>query len=282
MKLSTTLVVLSAGLSVLAADGAASSANAAPALLAKPKAKAKAKGKAVGTPKMKKRIALYPRGVRWGMSVEQLARVYDRHFERRFAKLYRKVQPGPRMRALDAELRDKKKLIRRNKLVFGSLPTGIDQSPLKGEYSYGNNESMTRITLRSGVTRNFFFFNNKLWLIYDEHKLSARGKYGGDYAKAISLLTKRFGVAPQKVEPNFKVGRNFGEARWHDGTTLVRAIDRGYQKIIGMAYANQKVFRNLSALRKNRPADPHALDRDVRSVTSKKRSKPGPTKSKKK
>lgn len=232
---------------------------------------------------MKKKIALSPAGLKWGMSAEALAKVYDKVFDKEFVPLYQKVSPGPRMDALDAELETKKSVLRRNKILFGTLPTGIDQSELKGEYSYGNGESMTRTTLRTGTTRNFFFFADKLWLIYDEHKLREGGPYGASFEEALKILTKRFGeVAPQIVEPDYARGRNFTEARWTDGSLVVRAINREHGKVVGMAYADANIWNNLSSHRKNRVEDPHALDKDVAAATRKEEPKPPPEEKKKK
>lgn len=269
MKLRVVLTLLGLTACVGLASGPA---EASPVkIAAQKKKKAAAKPAAPTSPaKMKKKIGLSPKGVAWGISVEQLAKIYDKVFDKEFVALYKKVQPGPRMTALDNELENKKALLRRNKIAFGNLPTGIDQTPLKGEYSYGNNESMTRVTLRSGTTRNFFFFNDKLWLIYDEHKLRDGGPYGDSFEEAIKILTKKFGdVEPQMLEPDYAAGRAFQEARWTDGSIVVRAINREYQKVIGMAYADASVFNNLSKYRKNKPDDPHALDKDVAAATTK-------------
>ncbi len=285
LKLFSALV----GATLVAAVAPIHEADASPVVvLAKPKAKAKPKASASDKPPMmKKRIGLSPKGVAWGISVAQLAKIYDRVFDKEFVPLYKKVSPGPRMAALDAELENKKAILRRNKLLFGTLPTGIDQSPLKGEYSYGNNESMTRVTLRSGTTRNFFFFNDKLWLIYDEHKLREGGPYGASFEEAVQILTKKFGgVAPQMLEPDYAKGRSFAEARWQDGKIVVRAINREYQKVIGMAYADASVFFHLSKYRKNKVADPSAMDKDVAAATAKPSEEPkkddGKSKKKKK
>lgn len=269
MKFRFVFTVVGAGL--LGATIAPSPADASPLVVVGQKKKAaKAPPPPAGPARMKKRIGLAPRGVAWGITLEQLAKLYDKVFDKEFVPLYKKVSAGPRMAALDSELQNKKAILRRNKVLFGALPTGIDQTALKGEYSYGNNESFTRVTLRSGTTRNFFFFNDKLWLVYDEHKLREKGPYGATFEDAVKLLTKRFGnVEPEMVEPDYARGRNFAEARWTDGTIIVRAINREYQKTIGMAYADASIWNNLSKFRKNKLEDPHAIDKDVALATRK-------------
>jgi hypothetical protein len=240
-------------------------------------AKGKEKAPKAGAPgELAKKVALSPRGLKWGMSVNGVAKLYDKEFDDEFAPLYKKVEPGPRMQALDAELAEKKALIRRNKVDFGKLPTGVDQGPLKGEYSYNNGESMTRLTLRTGTLRHFFFFNDKLWKVYDDHKLRKGGTLGENYAEAIKILTKKFGAPPKVIEQDFEKGRNYEEAQWQDGATLIRAVNR--EPVLGMVYVDRSVQDKLATLRKNKPEDPHAIDRDVASVT--KKSEPEPEKPK--
>ncbi|MBK7586773.1 MAG: hypothetical protein IPI67_42125 [Myxococcales bacterium] len=237
------------------------------------KGKPAAKGKKTEEPaptgpaKMKGTLGLSPKGLSWGTSLEALAKVYDKVFDKEFMPLYKKVQPGPSMDALDNEVADKKKLLRRNKIMFGDLPTGVDYSALKGEYTYNNKESMTKLTLRTGVTRNFFFFDDKLWKVYDEHKLRKGGPYGETWEEATELLTKRFGAAPFKVEADYAKGRNFEELQWTDGTTVIRAINRA--PVIALVYQDATIFFNLAKYRPNKPKNPHALDKDVAAATAK-------------
>lgn len=243
-----------------------------PALAAaKPPAEAKAKDKpkkASGAPgELTKRIGLSPAGLKWGLSLNAIAKLYDKEFDDEFVPLYKKVEPGPRMQALDAELAERKALIRRNKIEFGKLPTGVDQGALKGEYSYNNGESMTHLTLRNGTRRYFFFFNDKLWKIYDEHPLRKSGPLGENYAEAIKILTKRFGAPPKVVEQDYEKGQNYEEAHWRDSSNVIRAINR--EPTLALVYANPSIQDSLATLRKNKPEDPHAIDRDVASVTKK-------------
>jgi hypothetical protein len=221
-------------------------------------------------------LVLTPKGLNWGISVTQLAKIYDKVFDDEFVPLYKKTQPGVAMTALDSELADKKKLIRRNKIEFGTLPTGVDQSALKGEYSYGNKESMTRLTLRSGVTRNFFFFSDKLWKVYDEHKLKKGGAYGENWEEAVQILTKKYGgVEPWKLEPDYAAGRMFEEVQWQDKKgTVIRAINRA--PVLGLVYADGSVHFNLAKYRTQKPPDPSAMDKEVASVTAKPVEEPKP------
>ncbi|HEX7669754.1 MAG TPA: hypothetical protein VF395_09235, partial [Polyangiaceae bacterium] len=117
------------------------------------------KGKAVAPPTtVDKKVKLSPDGLKFGMTIEEISKLYEKVFDDEFVPLYQHVEPGPRMAELDSELADKKQRILRNKLEFGALPSGLDDTAIGGEYSYNNGESMTQLKLRSGTQRYFFFF----------------------------------------------------------------------------------------------------------------------------
>ncbi len=252
------LAALSFAVAALGADRA--EARPVPVFAQKKiKAKTKAKVAAVALKepaKMSGTLKLTPTGVKWGVSVAALSKIYDKVFDKQFVPLYKKTQPGVAMTALDAEVADKKKLIKRNQIDFGTLPTGVDQSALKGEYSYGNKESMTRLTQRSGVTRNFFFFSDKLWKVYDEHKLKKGGAYGENWEEALAILKKKYGgVEPYKLEPDYAKGRMFEEAQWQDKSgTVIRAINRS--PVLGLVYSDASIHFNLAKYRTHKPPDP--------------------------
>src|SRR5688572_15727245 len=128
-------------------------AEARPHILAAKKAAAPPakKKQGPGPTHIDKKLALSPKGVKWGVTLDELSRLYDTAFEAEFVELYKRVEPGPRMKELDHELADKKQLVKRNWIEFGSLPSGLDNGPLGGEFTYRNNESMTKLTLRNGA-----------------------------------------------------------------------------------------------------------------------------------
>jgi len=225
----------------------------------------KGKGKNVG--KVDKQVEVAPEGLRWGLTLEGITKVYSDYLDASYLKLYRKTQPGPELEALEAEVGDKKKLLKRNLIIFGETPTGIDQTGLKGEYSYRNGESMTRMIVNPTLTRNFFFFNNKLWKIYDEYEVSKGGPLGSNFEEAVTALKKIFGSEPERLEPDYANGRSFPEARWRTNTMLIRAVGR--DPTIGLVYSNLTIEQELPSRRKNREHNPQALDPAVRSATSK-------------
>ncbi len=221
-----------------------------------------------------KRVGIAPKGLRMGLSLEGVAALYDKVFESEFLPLYKKAQPGPEMDALDEELKQKKMGLRRSRIEFGATPTGVDYTALKGEYSYGNGESMAKMTLRSGTERHLFFFSDKLWKIYDEHKLQKGGSLGENFDEAVKILTERFGAPPKKIAADFDAGQQFDEALWADPEKYIRAVDRG--NVLGMVYIDKSMQDGLASHRKNKPQNLHAIDSDVQAVMKAPEPPPGP------
>jgi hypothetical protein len=282
MKRAAVLTVLSLGL--LASGFDVSVASAAPRVEVAParakddpgdkKVKKLPMGKGGVLPKT---LQLAPRGLEWGLGVRAIDRLYDKVFEHEFLALYKKTPVGgPRERALDIELKDKKEQLMRSLLKFEDIPTGIDYTPLKGEYSYQNGESLAYVTLRDGTKRHFFFFNDKLWKIYDEHKLRRGSSLGTSYDEAVKILSKKLRTQPTKVPQDFEKGQTYAEAVWKDDNKYVRALNREGEGIIALVYVEKEVQDNLARYRKNRPKNPHEMDRAVESALRKAEPPPGP------
>lgn len=221
---------------------------------------------AAGPGALDKVIGISPKGLHWGLTLEGVAKLYDRVFEEEYLPLLKKAQPGQEMTGLEDEQKNKQGILRRGRIEFGAIPTGVDQSPLKGEYSYRNSESLASIRLRSGTERHFFFFSDKLWKVYDEHKLTKGGSLGESFAEATKILNKRFGAAGKLVPADYDKGQPYDEVQWHDAEKLIRAVDRG--NILGMVYADKSVQDNLGQYRKNKPEDLHEMDKDVAAATA--------------
>jgi hypothetical protein len=210
-------------------------------------------------------------GLKFGMSLEQIAKLNDKDIDGEYKKKFLAASPTQTL-AIEDEVRDKKAVFRRSRIDFLDTPTGIDQSALKGEYSYGNKESLARLMGRTRddgkelPARNFFFFDDKLWKVYEEYKLGPKSNLGADFNQAVAKLTKIFGGPPQKVPADFKKGQSFDEAVWNDGEKVIRAIDRG--DTLGMAYVDKKVHDNIARYRTRQLEDQHALDKDVKAATA--------------
>jgi hypothetical protein len=222
----------------------------------------KAKAGPVGT--LNKQVEIAPEGIRWGMTSEALAKLYDNYFDAFYLPRYKGVEPGVAMYRLDAEVKERKALIRRNRIDFGTTPTGVDNTPLKPEYSYGNGEAMTRVDLPGDVRRNFFFFSDRLWKIYDEYPLRQGSPLGLTFEDAVTRLSEKLGSKPARLQPDPASGRNFEEAVWTGKSMIVRAVNR--EPTLGLVFIDPSIQSDLPRLRRAHPPSPNAIDRDVANI----------------
>ncbi len=252
---------------------ATSSVQARPVVLGRPSAKKGKVGKEPGPPEVTKKVKLSPDGLAFGITVEELSKLYDKVLDDEYVPLYEHTDPGPRTAELDAELADKKALILRHKLDFGSLPSGLDDTPLSDEYTYNNGESMTHLRVHGGVHRYFFFMGNRLWKVYDIHKLGEKSKLGADFDSAVAKLAKEFGKPPRVRKADPGAGRKIDQVDWQDKDTIVRALDYGGDQMV-IAYIDRKTEEHLDRYRTHKASNGNGLDQDVSAVTNEGGPKP--------
>ncbi len=224
--------------------------------------------------KTSKLIAVSPGTITWGMSPAQVSGVYDKVLEEEWKPKYKKVQPGAAMQALDAELAERKAEIRRSLIKFGDVPTGYDATPLKGEYSYGNKEAVMNVT-RDGRERYFFFIQDKLYKVVDEHKLGEGKPWGKTFGEAIGKLKDYYGVAGRVREPDGSNGLSLKEADWSDGRAHLRASERS-ETAIGLIFEDETTVAALPGMRTNKLRDATAIDPAVNDILRKPDAPAGP------
>jgi hypothetical protein len=224
------------------------------------------------TPQTTKPIAMPLAGLAWGQSQKQVAEAIDKVFDEDYKPLYAKVQPGVQMKTLDAQLAEEKDQFRRSRIDFGKLPTGYDNTPLRGEFTYNNKESMMKLD-RKGESTYFFFIQNKLWKIIDEHKLGASSSFGKDYMDAIGKLATTYGTLGHITPPD--AAHASLEVDWKDATTHVRAIQRS-PTTLALAFEDSSTLAILASLRPNKPVDDSGVDPDVAAAVRKGGEPPPP------
>jgi len=207
-------------------------------------------------------IQLSPQGIRFGMSEQDLVSFYEAIIKEDFKALYAKVQPGPAYNRVAAAEAEAVAAFRHSRVPFDNLPTGVDSTPLKGEYTYRNQEMLMKIT-RKGVNRYFFFIKGKLWKMYDEVPLRENGPLGKDFAEAQKKYDAAFQVVGRPVEADYKV-RNYNEVDWQDATTHLRLIDR--QITVGIVYEERATVNQLSSLRTVKEGNADAVDPDIAAL----------------
>lgn len=209
-------------------------------------------------------ISISPKELMWRIDEKRVGDIYAKVIDNDFKPKYAKVQPGPDSIALDAEVQQQKDVFRRSLLDFGSIPTGIDASPLKGEYTYNNGETMMRIT-RKGKTRDFFFIQHKLWKIVDEMPLGAGAEWGENFAAAVVKISGSYGVPGRICEPDYEHNRARREVDWRDGNTQVRAVEWD-DKTFALIFVDLGTVGQLANWRANKATTTGGVDPSVQDV----------------
>lgn len=211
-------------------------------------------------------ITLTPPGMHWGMTEEQVVQFCERLIDEDYRPLYRKTQAGPEMARLDAEVANVKAAFRRSRIEFGNLPTGVDSTALKGEYTYRNGEVLMTLRRLNRGPRHLFFIGGKLWKIYDEIALAEGRPLGATYEDALKKLATTYGVVGRVTEPDYALGRSFREVDWQDARTHLRVLDRAGMKIVALVYEDRATLANLANLRVNKPVDDSTLDPEIEAL----------------
>jgi hypothetical protein len=215
-------------------------------------------------PTTKSAITVAPVGLGWKIDKKQLASIYDRVVDSDYKERYDKVQPGIQMQSLDSEVQEQKDIFRRSELTFDDTPTGVDASPLKGEYTYRNKEMMMKIG-RNGKTRDFFFIQGKLWKIVDELPLGESAQWGKDFQDAVVKISASYGVPGRVCPADPAHGRVTQEVDWKDGYTQVRAVDWQNGKF-GLIFVDLGTLNDIAGMRSSKATDAAGIDPTVQDV----------------
>jgi hypothetical protein len=218
-----------------------------------------------------------PEGLRFSLTSESVAKIYDKVFDADFLPRYRKTEPGPAMAALDQELADRKAELRKV-LEFNDTPVALENTPLKNEFTYENGESMnhtilTRTLMNEDLQgerevsyhRYFFYFGDKLWKIYDEYKLGKKG-LASSFEVGVQQLSKQYGKA-QMLKPDASAWRDYAAAQWIVGEVVVQLLDRHDESRLALLYLQKSTLDNLKQMRSHRP-EVETVSSEVSAATS--------------
>jgi hypothetical protein len=256
MKRATSFAVAAAAGVVLAISGAA--AHAAPP-----------KGGVTDAPVVSTLAALHEKELRWGLSHMEVTDIYNTPgglFDREYAPLLGRLQPGSEMQRLESDRDGRKANFARNYAVFGDSPSGFDVTPLHSEYTYNNDEAIQRV-FKDGKNRSFFYIKDKLWKIYDEIPLKGDGPLGDSYQSAVSKLNALLSVQGRvhAADPAHGIERTTTD--WQDTMSHLRADDRSGEHLVGVVLEDKRTLANLASLRTVKAQDPFAIDPSIAAVT---------------
>jgi hypothetical protein len=230
-------------------------------------------------PMTKEPIKLVPEGMRWGMPREELEKLIDRFIDEDFKPKYKAAsKSGPALKNLDAEVSTQKSSFRRSWIELTNGPTGLDSSPLLGEYTKGNGEAIMSHHRGPGVKIWFFFIGGRLWKTYEEVSLIKGGLYGETIEEAVKkLLDMVGGTNPRPIPANPDKGSFYDVFDWQDKETHMRLFDRS--GVLAVIREEKATLSSLGSLRKNQGGAKEAMDPQVAAIL---RGAPEPPKDEKK
>lgn len=224
-------------------------------------------------PVSKKAIALPFASIGFGLSPSKLADEIDKIIDEDYKATYKVTSPGVKMKALDAQVAEEKSIFRRSKVDFGKTPTGLDSTPLKGEFTYNNKEAVMTLT-RNGETTYFFFIQDKMYKIVSEKTLSDTSALGKNYNDAVLKVATAYGV-PGRILPADS-SRAALEVDWKDSNVHIRLVQRS-EKAIAYIYEDLPTIGNLASMRTAKPTDDSGIDPAV-AAAMRKEAPPDPPK----
>ncbi|MCL2778371.1 MAG: hypothetical protein FWD73_10230 [Polyangiaceae bacterium] len=207
-------------------------------------------------------------GLKWGMSRAELTKLYTQPngiISKDYDEKLMKARVGPEMNALEAEREQQKAAFARSLVEFKDIPTGYDTSGIKNEYTYRNSESLMWVE-RQGRKRYFFFFNDRLWKIYDEVPLYDSGEFGSSYDDAVRAMTATIGVKGRIRNADASKGPVATTVDWKDGVSHLRLVDRSGERVVAIVMEDIGTLNNLGELRRNKVTDPTAIEPSVSAV----------------
>lgn len=212
--------------------------------------------------------------LRWGLSIKETHAVIDKMLDTEYKPVYQATSPGIKMKQLDLQVAEEKSIFRRSLIKFGTLPVALDSTPLKGEYSYRNNEAMLQLS-RKGETRYFFFIQDRLWKIIDEVQFSERSPYGKNFQDAAVKLTALFGAVGRVIPAAPEKQIYVTTVDWKDGATHFRLVERG-ETAAAFVYEDNATLGNIDNLRANKPVVEDDIDPSIRAIAQERNDAPVP------
>jgi hypothetical protein len=286
------LAVLMAAVAGPGVGGPAFAADAPKAGTTSSKGKAKAAAAPAPAPApARPAFALEPDGVNFGMNVEGVARLYDAWWDKQFVPKYRKANPGPKTRELDYELAEKKKVLRRVTNFEGR--SSFDKADFSEEFAHGNGETMTSAKLfrraasapaAGGLagpgpavppvgeggepkvvayTRRFFFFQDRLWKIYDEYKLDSQSPIGPEFKDAAARVESSLGQGTKKTRGPDSA---FENVVFENGGTRVRVVKLPSNRVAVVRSDDALAREVLDSRSHQAQAQENELDEDIQAV----------------
>jgi hypothetical protein len=205
--------------------------------------------------------------LRWGLSEREVGGHAKREIASEFNAALAKTKDAGKQAELKSQLKAAQAEVDRSHTSFDSGKSKWDSSPIAGEFTYNNQESMLVSKDITGTTY-YFFVDGKLWKYV---RIMDKSAAGGDFKKFSKYVEDKFGKGREK---SGEVTPGQGATKWLeylDRNSRMRAADdNGKRGGYAMIFEEMATVRALAS---TRPAAPKRLagqsDDDVQEAPKK-------------
>jgi hypothetical protein len=188
--------------------------------------------------------------LRWGMSEREVSSYAKRELATEYNAALAKTKDAGQQSKLKNELKTAQSEVDKT-VSFQGGKSRWDSSPIAGEFTYNNEESMMMSKDISGTTY-YFFLDGKLWKYV---RVLDKKAAGGDFKKFSKYIEDKFGKGREKKG---EVTPGQGDTHWLeylDRNSRMRAADdNGKRGGYAMIFEEMATVRQLASTRPQKPA----------------------------
>jgi hypothetical protein len=216
------------------------------------------------------KIAVSMGDLRWGLSESEVSSFVRRKLEERYNAQIQKTHDASKQAQLRSEM--KRALADVRVTEFTGSSSRWDRSPIAGEFTYGNGESM--LFAKDDTSENYYFFlSGRLWKWY---KALDKGTFNhGDFKKFSESIENKFGKGRLKKG---ELAPGQGEGQWlefMDRNSRMRAADNSKRGVFALIFEEMSTVRELASSRPSKPSRlAGASDDDESQIKSTVKSQP--------
>jgi hypothetical protein len=190
--------------------------------------------------------------LRWGMTESEVISYVKRKLGEQYAAKISKAS-GSQQSKLKDELKQAQAEVAKSRVEFEGSRSRWDSSPVAGEFTYGDDESMLTAKGDGGSQSFYFFRDGRLWKWY---KALDQAQFGGSsgFKKFSGSIEGSFGKGRAKKG---ELNPNQGETQWVeylDRTSRLRAADNTKRGVFALIFEDMSVVRELASLRPTKPS----------------------------
>jgi hypothetical protein len=194
-------------------------------------------------------IATQMGDLRWGLSEREVASYAKRQLNEHYTAEITKTKDSGKQAQLKTELKQAQSEVDKSLTNFEGGHSRWDSSPIAGEFTYGNSESVMA-SKDHGTDNYFFFVNGHLWKYI---QVADKKEAGGDFKKFTHHVEDKFGKGRQKKG---EVTPGQGQTQfveYLDRNSRMRAVDTSSKRSFSMIYEEMATVRELASTRPKAP-----------------------------